>query len=216
MSEVGDAALNALNVAAAAKLLTITEKAGELSDEVMLSRIFSLFESSVKAAQRLARKEFRLIHGERTKLGAPDRIVGSSYMRSIMSDAVFNMFRISNLLKLGRPADPLKRELRNRLLAGLTAMITRAYSQELMYQYSLLAEELDFVLKKRWKSRLAPNTCPICRAMHGQTVGIDEPFIAPAGTKVYFDLLAPGMHPYCACTIEVVVPVSSIFSPKRR
>lgn len=73
----------------------------------------------------------------------------------------------------------------------------------------LLGQANTFLLTgkyKRWVSRLAPNTCKFCRALHGTVVPIYASF-APAAIAagypkkyIYAGLFSPPLHPRCQCT----------------
>lgn len=69
---------------------------------------------------------------------------------------------------------------------------------------AMLAEYEAAGAMKRWRSRLASNTCKHCSALHGQVRPVNAPFSSP-GMKVYGSvLLAPPRHPNCQCIIEPV------------
>jgi SPP1 gp7 family putative phage head morphogenesis protein len=58
------------------------------------------------------------------------------------------------------------------------------------------ARESGLNLKKRWDAHLDNRTSPVCRALDGKTVGIDEKFVHNGEE---FD--APPAHPNCRSTL---------------
>lgn len=58
---------------------------------------------------------------------------------------------------------------------------------------------------KKWMSRLAPNTCRYCRALHGVVLPAGASFAVEAVKagflRVYGGLYAPPLHPHCQCWV---------------
>ena len=58
---------------------------------------------------------------------------------------------------------------------------------------------------KRWVSRLAPNTCKYCKALHNVIIPIGESFAVEAKKagfeRVYGGLWGPPLHPSCQCRL---------------
>lgn len=55
--------------------------------------------------------------------------------------------------------------------------------------------------KREWIAATEdPRTCPVCRELDGQKVGLHEPFVTRAGQSY----LLPPAHPYCRCAVALV------------
>lgn len=74
-----------------------------------------------------------------------------------------------------------------------------------LYLIGLLLDPSTPYTRKTWISRLTPNTCTVCRALHGVTIPINasfEPYARRAGwTRFYGSLLTPQLHPNCQCSL---------------
>lgn len=74
-----------------------------------------------------------------------------------------------------------------------------------LYLIGLFLDPSTTYTRKTWISRLTPNTCSVCRALHGVTIGIRdsfEPYARRAGwTRFYGSLLTPQLHPSCQCSL---------------
>lgn len=56
--------------------------------------------------------------------------------------------------------------------------------------------------RRRWSSGVLEPTCEICRSLHGQERGLDEPFEDLNG-KTYDH---PTAHPRCRCSVSLIIP----------
>lgn len=94
------------------------------------------------------------------------------------------------------------REYSERLLRHRTLNIARtetiAASNEGQRQVWLQAVENELVspeVQREWIAAPGERTCPICKALDGQVVGLEERFVLPDGSKV----MGPPAHTACRC-----------------
>lgn len=64
---------------------------------------------------------------------------------------------------------------------------------------------------RRWHTRHGETVCAVCGPMDGQTVLLEAQFTTPLGTK----LLAPGAHPECQCSMELVEEIGKLVSKSK-
>jgi hypothetical protein len=64
---------------------------------------------------------------------------------------------------------------------------------------------------RRWRTVHGEHTCEICGPMDGVMVNLDQPFELGNGQKLW----APGAHPNCECTVELVTPEGDIMSVEK-
>jgi hypothetical protein len=98
--------------------------------------------------------------------------------------------------RLARGYAMRQRAYRSALIADTETQIALNVGQEQLWRVARREGYLKQNVKRVWLTSGNERVCPICRPMHGQTVGLDEPFITPTGAAVY----TPGMtHPKCQC-----------------
>jgi hypothetical protein len=98
--------------------------------------------------------------------------------------------------RLARAYSMRQRAYRSALIADTETQIAMNVGQEQLWRVARREGHLKPTVKRVWLTSGSERVCPICRPMHGQTVGLDEPFITPTGVAVY----TPGMtHPKCQC-----------------
>lgn len=102
------------------------------------------------------------------------------------------------------------RRLANRVAAGVTVATNRAYTDAQIAAYRAVADVTPgLVARKLWVADLTGNVCPVCAALHGTVISVDEVFSGTvtfgAGNPppVYQDLIGPPRHPFCRCRIVV-------------
>lgn len=83
-------------------------------------------------------------------------------------------------------------------------MIARSETSRMVHGGEIeAARESGVVDRKRWLS--SSDACPICLALDGKTVGLDEAFTTEPGGGPYAQVFMPPRHPSCRCTIVMEV-----------
>lgn len=203
-SEETNAALDAITLASSASLVSLAKNYIHMSSVQMMAEAESIFDAAITASQDLARKDMESSIG--LNLPPAESLVRERYFLTVKLDTVKN---VSALYVEGydtpEKLDKFEARLRNRLIAGLTAVVTRAYSEEQLKHFDDLGKKLGVKFKKRWVSRLTDRTCARCKAMHGKTVDLDTVFKEKTKEPIFYDLQVPGLHPRCECHIEIAI-----------
>lgn len=108
--------------------------------------------------------------------------------------------KISAWVETGAPLDDLKQELMDsgmfdaqRASRVAVTETTRAYAEGNTTAW----RESGVVSGRRWQTAVDEMVCPVCGELHGQVVGIDEPFADGVDN--------PPAHVNCRCWIDPVV-----------
>lgn len=192
--------LEELQLAATSRITKLVSRLQKRDRITFLYDILVQLDTFNRAAQKLARRDIKTKHTNFRLVKSRD-LINTGYANLISVDIAKNI-AIAYFDLNDRHLDPttVQARLLNNLVAGITASVTRVYSQEILDQYSSVSDRVG----KRWVSQLASNTCNYCRLIHGQVVNVHESFTAPEGMKVFYDLLMPPSHPRCRCKIEII------------
>ena len=136
------------------------------------------------------------------------RIVGLTVRQGI---AVDNYYR--NLLREGRyPQSVIDRYVeryakrmqryRARVLSRTETINASNAGQQMLWEDAAARGLLPANTRRQWLATLDDRTCELCAELHGQTVGLYEPFVASDGTTV----MHPTLHPACRCSVGLVFP----------
>ena len=102
--------------------------------------------------------------------------------------------------QLGETGLELQRRLRAIFGPERAAVIGQTESSRVTHEGQRIADKESGVVEKRqWLA--SADACPLCLALDGKEVGMDEPFyIRPEGGP-YATILGPPAHPRCACAV---------------
>ena len=98
-------------------------------------------------------------------------------------------------------------ETRSQLVA--TTEITNAYAEgDRLAGQAMQAEFPDVRVIKTWWTNKDGRVCEMCGPLHGQEVGIDEPFVHPTTGAEYMN--PPNPHPGCRCWTTTTTALANL------
>jgi hypothetical protein len=130
-----------------------------------------------------------------------ERVFSSAYLNALLMDVRRNLqdYKASERDALAQ------RRLQLRIQASIGVGTQRGYTDAQLKGYKEL-KDFGFQLRKVWWANFVNNTpCPMCAALHGKDVELEEDFGQGLGTKVYHNLEGPPRHPNCQCTLVVLI-----------
>ena len=118
--------------------------------------------------------------------------------------------------KAGYIADPIPSASRKVVDVALSTRAkrfgdTEAWSavqtgKNVVWLYKITTGELPVGMKKRWITAHDERVCPVCGPLDNKTILVERRFHTSDGKKIY----APGIHPNCRCTMELVYPQNRV------
>jgi SPP1 gp7 family putative phage head morphogenesis protein len=89
---------------------------------------------------------------------------------------------------------------RARMIARTELIAASAAGQQAMWRRAVTMGWLRGDERRRWSAAHDERLCPECGALHGQEVGLEEPFIGPEG-----EVFQPPAHPNCRCSVVLAI-----------
>lgn len=164
----------------------------ETSREAIRNAVANGLESD-RSARRIAR-EIRNVIG----LTAPQQRTLANYRAALEGSG---LKRETVEQRLVERADKMRRH-RARVIAQTEAFTATAMGRHLYWMQLIEDGHLDSGVQRKWFTALDERVCPICRPMHGQVRGFQEPFQTGGGGSV---LTSPA-HPVCRCGVILISP----------